>query len=376
MNAESTIPMEDATELAVPRSRRRLRRVLMLAAPVVLLAGGLYVYLTGGRYESTDNASLQTGMVAISPSVAGKVIAIEVTENQRVTKGQVLFRIGSETFEAAYAEAQASLADARTDIGSLQADYLEAMSQVRAAEARQAYARSEAARQGSLLKEGIASRAQFDAAAVEARTSADAIAAARAKAESLRAALAGNVGGPVDAQPAVRRAASQLEKARIALGDTVVRAPQDGIVTKVHQLQVGNYVQPGRPVFMLTGTRFWVQANFKENQLRYMRAGQPAEIRIDAFPDHTLKGHVESFSPGTGNSFSILPAENATGNWVKVVQRLPVQITIDGSTGDLPLSSGLSAEVEVDTGHKRHLFGPDTPPSTPRTARAATSGKP
>jgi membrane fusion protein (multidrug efflux system) len=164
----------------------------------------------------------------------------------------------------------------------------------------------------------------------------------------------------------VRRAASQLDKARLSLRDTVVRAPQDGVVTRVHQLQVGNYVTAGRTVFMLTGTRFWVQANFKENQLRYMRVGQPAEVTIAAFPDHPLKAHIASFSPGTGNSFSILPAENATGNWVKVVQRLPVEVALDELPEGLPLHTGLSVDVEVDTGHQRHLFGPDTPPYAPK----------
>jgi membrane fusion protein (multidrug efflux system) len=123
---------------------------------------------------------------------------------------------------------------------------------------------------------------------------------------------------------------------------------------------VGNYVQPGRPVFMMTGLAYWVQANFKEDQLRNMRVGQPATVTIDAFPDHPLKGHVQSFSPGTGSSFSVLPAENATGNWVKVVQRLPVQVSIDNPPRDLPLSAGLSVDVAVDTGHVRHVFGPDT----------------
>lgn len=376
MNAETSVPQIDEAQLAVPEPRRKLRRRLMLAAPAVLIVGGSYLYLTGGRYESTENASLQTGMVAISPSVAGKVVAIEVRENQVVEAGQVLFRIGAESAEAAVAQAEAQLADARTDVGSMQADYREALSQVGAAEARHALARTEAARQGALLKEGISSRAQYDAANTEVRTAREAIAAARAKAESLRAGLSGNVGAPVDSQPAVRRAAAQLAKARVDLRDTVIRAPQAGVVTRVNQLQVGNYVQPGRPVFMLTGKRFWVQANFKENQLRYMRVGQPVTIEIDAFPDRKLKGRVESFSPGTGNSFSILPAENATGNWVKVVQRLPVQIALDETPAGLPLSSGLSVEVEVDTGHERHLFGADTPPTAPLAAKARTAARP
>jgi membrane fusion protein (multidrug efflux system) len=366
MNAESSIVVVDDSRTEVPPRRRKLRRLLMLAAPVVVLIGGTYFYLSGGRYESTENASLQTGMVAVSSSVSGKVVEIAVQENQRVRKGDMLFRIEPDNFQTAVAEAEAQLANARTDVGSKRADYQEALSQVSAAQARAAYARNEAARQASLLKEGIASKAQADQAATEARTARDAIAAAQAKAESLRAALAGDVSGSADSQPAVRRAASQLDKARLSLRDTVVRAPQDGVVTRVHQLQVGNYVTAGRTVFMLTGTRFWVQANFKENQLRYMRVGQPAEVTIAAFPDHPLKAHIASFSPGTGNSFSILPAENATGNWVKVVQRLPVEVALDELPEGLPLHTGLSVDVEVDTGHQRHLFGPDTPPYAPK----------
>jgi membrane fusion protein (multidrug efflux system) len=376
MNAESQIAVEDDSGSDIPRQRRGLRRTLMLAAPVVVLIGALYFYLTGGRYESTENASLQTGMVAVSASVSGKVVSIEVTENQLVHKGDVLFRIDPDNFQAAVAAAEAQLANARTDVGSMQADYQEALSQVSAAQARARYAQNEAVRQASLLKEGISSKAQADQAATEARTARDAVAAAQAKAESLRANLSNNVSGPIDQQPAVRRAASQLESARIALNDTVVRAPQDGIVTRVHQLQVGNYVTAGRTVFIMTGTRFWVQANFKENQLRYMRVGQPATVKIDAFPDRKLKAHVASFSPGTGNSFSILPAENATGNWVKVVQRLPVEIALDEIPQGLPLHTGLSVEVEVDTGHQRHLFGADTPPYSPRATKAQAAPRP
>lgn len=360
MNAESTIIADDSVNGTQITRKKRLRTVLMLAGPAIVLIGALWFYLSGGRFETTDNAALQTGLVAISPSVAGKVIAVEVRENQRVRKGDVLFRINPSGYEATLAQAEAELAEARSDAGSLQADYREALSDVSAAQARYDFAVSEAARQKSLLAEGISSRAQYDEAATGTRTARDAIAAARAKADSLRARLAGQTGGALDAQPGVRSAASKLEQARISLGDTVVRAPQDGVVTRVNQLQVGNYVQPGHPVFMLAGLRFWVQANFKEDQLRHMRAGQPASIRIDAFPDHDLKGRVESFSPGTGSSFAVLPAENATGNWVKVVQRLPIQIAIDNPPTDLPLSAGLSASVKVDTGHERHLFGADT----------------
>lgn len=376
MNAETPLVPADEIETGRPAQRRRLRFWLMLAGPVAVLLGGLYLYLSGGRYESTENAALQTGLVAISPSVSGRVLSIEVSENQAVEQGQVLFRIGAESYEAAVAQAEAQLADARAEVGSMQADHQEALSQVRVAEARHAFAQTEAGRQRSLVAEGISSRAQYDAAQTEVRTARDAIAAARARAESLRASLSGNVSAAADAQPKVRRAAAELERARIDLRDTAVRAPQDGIVTRVNQLQVGNYVTPGRPVFMLTGRKFWVQANFKESQLRHMRLGQPATITIDAFPDHRLKGRVESFSPGTGSSFAVLPAENATGNWVKVVQRLPVQIAIDEAPADLPLSAGLSVEVTVDTGHQRRLFGPDTPPTSPLARKGSLPASP
>ncbi|MCJ2187279.1 HlyD family secretion protein [Novosphingobium beihaiensis] len=366
MNAESTIAADSENGAVSPPRKRSLRTILMIAGPALVLAGAGWFYLTGGRYESTDNASLQTGMVAISPSVAGTVVSVEVKENQRVLKDQVLFRIRPDSFETAVAQAQAELASARADVSATRADYREALSQVSAAKARYKLATSEAARQKALVAEGISSRAQYDEAVTEAQTAQDSIAAAEAKAESLLANLAGNPGGNISAQPDVRRATSKLEQARISLADTIVRAPKDGVVTRVNQLQPGNYVTPGRPVFMLAGLHFWVQANFKENQLRYMRPGQPAEIEVDAFPGHPLKGHVESFSPGTGSSFSVLPAENATGNWVKVVQRLPVQIAIDDAPKDLPLSAGLSADVEVDTGHERHLFGSDTPSGSER----------
>jgi membrane fusion protein (multidrug efflux system) len=367
------IPGAADIEVSTVDRRSRLRGPLLLAAPVVVVIALLYFYLTGGRYETTDNASLQTGQVAIAADVSGSVISVDVNENQSVRAGQVLFRLDPDKFETAVAEAAAQLAAARANVGSLRADYNENSAEVAAEEARLAYAEGEAARQKSLLAEGISSRAQYDAAVLAVKTAGEAIGAARAKAESVRATLGGKIDAPVDSQPAVQQALAAYRRARLALDDTIVRAPQDGIVTRVHQLQVGSYVTASRPVFVMAGKRFWVQANFKENQLRYMRAGQPATVRIDAFSGRELKAHIASFSPGTGNSFSLLPAENATGNWVKVVQRLPVEIALDEVPADLPLHAGLSVEVTVDTGHKRHLIGPDTPPTGGSAAPAGAS---
>lgn len=360
----SDSPETDDTEIG----SSRLRRPLMLGGLLVAAAVGLYFYLSGGRYVETDNAQLQSGKVMVAANVSGKVISVEVKENQFVHAGDVLFRIDPASFQANVTEAEAGLSGAIADIGSTQSDLVAAKADIAKAQAQLAYAQSEASRQRALLKDGISSHAQVDSADLGVRNANAAIAAAQAKAASIAARVPA---GSSEAQPTSRRAAARLQSAKIALGDTVVRAAQDGVVTKVNQLQVGSYVTAGKPLFVLTGTRFWIEANYKENQLRYMRLGQPATIKIDAFPDRELKAHVSSFSPGTGNSFSVLPAENATGNWVKVTQRLPVELELDETAKDLPLHAGLSVTVTVDTGHQRHLFGADTPPTAPAAGKDA-----
>ena len=355
-------PVDDAR----PSRMRRLRKPLLLIAPIILIVGALAFYLHGGRYETTDNAYLQSGLVSVSPNVAGRVIAIEVRNNQRVRKGDVLFRLDPAPYQAAVAEAAAQLAAARTEIGSLRANYAQGTSELAAAQTRVRFAEREAARQKELVGEGISSQAQYDQAQLAAQTARQAIQTAQQQNASVQAQLTGNVNAPVARQPGVQRAQAALDRAQLNMSYTVIRAAQDGVVAKVDQLQIGDYVTASKPVFSLAGTRIWVEANFKENQLRYMRLGQPATIKIDAFPDLDLTARLTSFSPGTGNSFSVLPAENATGNWVKVVQRLPVELTLDRIPTDVPLHAGLSVEVDVDTGHVRHLIGADTPPSAPR----------
>ena len=347
--------------------RQRIRLPLLIAAPVVALILGVFVYLHGGRYESTDNANFQSGLGAVAANVSGPVVAVEVHDNQPVKAGQVLFRIDPAPYQAAVDEADAALADARTQVSALQANYAQGQAELKTAQDQLAYAEREAARQKALLAEGISSQAQYDQAALAAQTAAQGIETSRQKNASVAATLSGRVSGPIEAQPAVKRAQAALDRARLNLSYTVVRARQDGIVTKVDQLQVGDYVSASRPVFTLAGTRIWVEANFKENQLDHMRVGQPATIKVDAFPDLKLTGRVASFSPGTGNSFALLPPENATGNWVKVVQRLPIELEIDKLPADVPLHAGLSVTVTVDTGHRRHLFGAGT--ARPAAAR-------
>ncbi len=361
--------MDDKLEIDdADTGKSKLRRPLMIGGLLIAVAVGVWFYLSGGRYVETDNAQMQTGKVMIAANVSGKVIAVEVQENQFVRKGDVLFRIDGAGFQANMDEAQAGLAGAIADIGSVRADMAASQAEIVRAEAQLAFARADASRQRALAKDGISSQQQVDVADLSVRNAQASIAASRAKAASIASKLPA---GASLAQPAPRRASAMIERAQLALNDTVVRAPQDGVVTKVSQLQVGSYVTSGKPLFVLTGTHYWVEANFKENQLRYMRLGQPVSVKIDAFPDFDIKGHVESFSPGTGNSFSVLPAENATGNWVKVTQRLPVIVSVDNLPKDVPLHAGLSVVATVDTGHQRRLLGADTPALSPRGAAVA-----
>ena len=352
-------PIVQGVDAPSPR-RRRLRAPLLLAAPIVAIVLGLFFYLGGGRYQETDNGYIQSGLVPVSASVSGPVVSIAVGNNQRVRVGDILFRIDPAPYQAAVDEAAAELANARAQVSALRANYREGEASLQAGRDKLAYADREAARQKSLLAEGISSQNQYDQAVLAAQTARQQIQTSVQQNAGVAATLTGNVAAPTERQPGVQRARAALERARLNLGYTVVRAAQDGIVTKVNQLQIGSYVSASKPVFTLAGTRLWVEGNFKEDQLNHMRIGQRATFRVDAFPDLKLTGRLASFSPGTGNSFSLLPAENATGNWVKVVQRLPIEFSIDALPKDVPLHAGLSVEVEVDTGYQRHLFGAAT----------------
>ena len=342
------------------RLRLRMRLVGLIGVPVLAVIAGLWFWLSGGRYQSTDNAYFQSGLTMVSPAINGRVIAVEVRENQHVRTGQVLFRIDPTPFAAAVAADEAALADARAQVTAQRATYGQGQADIAAAQAQLDYASGEAARQKQLLAEGISSKAQYDQALLAVQNARAGIASSQKKNEAVLAGLAGHNAGSIDAEPVVQRAVAALAAARYELANTTVLAAQDGIVTHVVQLQPGDFVTAGKPVFALAGNHIWVEANFKENQLDHMRVGQHASLQVDAFPSLRLTGHVASFSPGTGSAFALLPPENATGNWVKVVQRLPVELEIDNVPADVPLHAGLSVDVSVDTGYRRHLFGQGT----------------
>jgi membrane fusion protein (multidrug efflux system) len=333
--------------------RQRVRMPLMLAGPLVVALGASYWYLTTGRFVSTDDAYLQAPRTMISTDVAGRVVAVEVHDNQRVTAGQVLFRLDDRPFRIAVEEARAQLAAARLQVNALKSTYQQKVSDAAAAQETLTYQQREFERQKQLASSGIATRQQFDQTTMALDVARQKLASAQHDIGNVLAQLGGDPNIEVDKHPTVQRAQAALEKAELDLSYATVKAPESGIVTKVDQLQPGNYVTASTPVFSLISNRIWVEANFKETELTNMRPGQDATVEIDTYPDHELHAKVASLSPGTGLTFSLLPPENATGNWVKVVQRLPVRLALDDVPPDAPLAAGLSVSVEVDTHYRR-----------------------
>lgn len=340
--------------------RERLRLPLMIAGPLLVLVVAGYFYWFGGRYEATDDAYVRAAQVNISSNVAGRVIELNVHDNQQVHRGDVLFKLDDATFRIAAAEALAQLGKARLQVEALKATYKQHQADLAAARDTLSYRTSEYQRQQRLLSKGISSQAQFDAA-VHAKQSAEQLySSAQQQIAAALAGLGGDPNIPLERHPFVMEAQAQLDHAQLDISYATVVAPADGIVTKVEELQVGSYINASQPVFALVSTtNVWVEANFKEVQLAHMHAGQTAQVSIDALPGRDFTARIVSLSPGTGNEFSVLPAENATGNWVKVVQRVPVRLEIDNLRSSAQLQSGLSAQVKVDTQHRRHLFGSD-----------------
>jgi len=329
------------------RSRRRL--VVMALVPALLLATGAFFWLTGGRYASTDNAYVQQDRVTITADVSGRIVGVDARENDHVTTGTVLFRIDPEPYRIALAGAEAALASARLQVEQLRASYEQAIAEEKAAADDVGFRQKSFDRQQGLLDKGVASQANFDTAENDLHAAQQALSQATQRREAALAALGGDPSIETDRHPMVLAALAQRDKAQLDLQNTDVRAPSDGVVAQSDRLQVGQYVTASTPVLALVGTgHSWIEANFKETDLTHMKTGEPATITIDAYPGRTLTGRVESIGAGTGAEFSLLPAQNATGNWVKVVQRVPVRIAFDGPVADLPLRSGLSAYVSVD----------------------------
>jgi membrane fusion protein (multidrug efflux system) len=334
----------------------RHRRFFMWGVPLILAGIGGFFYVTGGRYVSTDDAYIQAARVAVSADISARVSEIPLADNQPVHKCDVLLRLDSRPFEIAEKEAEAQLAGTRLQVAAMKASYRQKLPDLNSAENTQDYQRREYERQKKLASSGISSQAQLDRAAQMLQAAEQETAARQQGAATTLAGLGGKPDIGIDDHPSVREAQAKLDRARLNLSSTTVYAPIDGIVTKVEKLQAGDYVTKAAPLFALvSSTDIWVEANFKETALAHMRPGQKARIEVDALSGKRLSGRVVSISPGTGASFSLLPPENATGNWVKIVQRIPVRIVLDRAA-DAPLRSGLSVTAVVDTGRRRTLL--------------------
>lgn len=355
-DADPQRPVAAETEVAPPadlapppaKAKRRWGRLaLMFGVPLLLALAGGYMWLTSGRYVSTDNAYVQQDMVSISPDVTGRIVAVNVRENQRVKKGDVLFRIDPVPYRIALDQADAAIAEARVDVSTKATDAGGAAADLAAAQADLVLAQVTYDRQRALMQRGFTTRAAVDAATQQVAAARARIATAQAAAAKARQQIgSGNASGT---PAAIQSAVARREQAALNLERTAVRAPYDGIVSQTSRLQIGNITPSGVPVVTLVQARgAYVEANFKETDLNHMAVGQPVELTFDAYPGLSVRGRVQSIGAGTGSEFSVLPAQNATGNWVKVTQRVPVRIAIEG---DPPrqMIAGLSVDVHVDT---------------------------
>jgi membrane fusion protein (multidrug efflux system) len=357
----SRIPASDRSA-AMPGMtlRERLRRPMLVAFPILLAVVGAAYYLAEEPFVSTDDAFVRAAQESINARVPGQVVKIAVKDNQRVHKGQLLFRIDPAPYQIAIEQADAQLSSARIQIEALKATYRQQLAELQAAKASADFAAREYDRKRILAADQWAPREAFDRAMTNFRVAQQRIAAITQQIANTVAALNGDPNIDVDRHPTVRQAQAHLDRARLDFSYSKVFAPDDGVVTKVEDLQVGDYVNTGTTLFwLLSSRRVWIEANFRETGLTHMRPGQEATIDVDAYSDRTFKAHVVSMSPGAGSDFAVLPPENATGNWVKVVQRLPVRLEFDEVDPDRPLFSGISVTARVDTRYRltlRHLL--------------------
>jgi membrane fusion protein, multidrug efflux system len=339
-----------------PLGRRWLRWGLFLLLPLALIVGG-YFYVEGGAYMSTDDAYVEADKVGLSTDVSGMVEAIEVRDNQHVTGGQVLFRLDPLPFQLKLDQAQSQLGVVRDNLNALKANYQNVQAQIKQAEDQIAFNQLQEQRQETLARQQFTPQMALDQARLNLQTSQQTLASDKAQLASIVANLDGNPDIPIEQHPQYRQALAQRDEAARELRDTVVRAPYNGTVTNVPSLEPGMYLPASTTAFNLVDTdRIWVEAQPKETELTEVRAGQPATITVDTYPGREWHGTVASLSPAAQSEFSLLPAQNTSGNWVKVVQRIPLRVQIDLTDKSMPpLRAGMSVEVSVHTGHKRGL---------------------
>jgi membrane fusion protein (multidrug efflux system) len=339
--------------LEVGRASKRFILLAVIPSLIVLIFAGFYLF--GGRYMETENAYVHADMVSIVPEVAGKVARVAVKENQLVNAGDLLFTISSERYDIALDKARSELADVETQIQTMKASYQEEQQKLAVAKSNLGFAQREYKRQMELARKHAVSDSVLDSYRHKMQLAEQQVEQVRKGLQRIKAGLNGDPDIAVEKHPLYQKAQAALDVARKDLEDTRVLARFDGIASKTPV--EGEYVSPNRSAMSLVAvTNVWIDANLKETQLTHVKPGQKVEIEVDAYPDHTWEGHVSSIAGAAGSEFSILPAQNATGNWVKVVQRIPVRIELDKAPENIRLLAGMSASVSVDTGW--HARGP------------------
>ena len=352
--APAPLPTKAPTKAQAKVSKRSLRRPLLFALLPVALVAGTYFYVTGGAVMSTDDAYVQADTVGLSTDVSGIVREVSVHDNQTVAKGDVLFKLDDQQFRLALDKANAQLGTARNDLVAMQANYRNMQAQIEQAKTDIDYNSVNFNRQQQLVAKNYSPQATVD-------TTRNTLSAAQQKLASLNQQLAGiaanlngNPDAPIEDHPRYKEALAARNEAQRQLDHTIVYAPFAGVVTNVPALQPGQYLAAAATGFNIVSTdHVWIQASPKETELTYVKPGQKATVEVDTYPGQPWKGTVESISPASASSFSLLPAENSSGNWVKVVQRIPLRVRVDNLAGRPPLRVGMSVELKIETGHER-----------------------
>lgn len=353
MNADPKITMQSpATADFTPPPKKTLRRVLMLFVPLVLVAAGATWYLLGGRYVGTDNAYVKADIAAISPEISGNIIAVTAKENQLVKKGDPIVTIDDTTYRIGLAGSDAQLQNVIASIESDKARFRQKEASIALQRNNVAFAEREYKRQESLAKSNFASASKLDEAKLNLDNARQNIARLRQEEAEILARLQGDINITPEKVPAFQQAYAGKLGAEVMMKRAVLVAPFDGIVSQLPKQ--GDFARTGAPLFSIVSSKeVWIEANFKETDLTHMVVGQPVEIEVDTYPGRPFKGHVTSISQATGAEFSVLPAQNSTGNWIKVVQRIPVRISVDDQKTGPALRSGMSVVANVDTGKNR-----------------------
>jgi membrane fusion protein, multidrug efflux system len=366
-------PGGTGSPVKAPRPRRRLvRSTLLVLGPLVVIVGAIYVYLTTGRFVSTDNAYVKSDVGIVSAQISGPIVEVAVRENQPVTQGDVLFKVDDEPFRTKLQQVDAEMGAVRDYVEGIRASYRQKVSQLELDKTNAVYQKRDFERLQALAAKQLASQQAVDDARQKSDVANQTVIVSERALDQIRAQLGGDADKPLTEQAAYLALKAMRDTAVLDLERTVVRAKLDGIASKVPV--VGQYVAPGTPIMsVVSNQEKWIEANFKETDLTHVVVGQRVTIKLDTYPDREWRGRVQSISQATGAEFSVIPAQNATGNWVKVTQRIPLRISIEMRAGDPELRVGMSADVSIDTGYERPAPGFLTMLRPARVAEAAPS---